>query len=162
MALPRSETIVPTDLLSDLRKKGLRLYWGGGELTTSTTIGEFTRLGLSMKHLQRVTHSNIYGSTNRIHNRKNATQDQLEDLNRYSRSGCCSLCSLFLFLVNSLSISMTSFWKTSGTGFASLGRKREGTALIALQPLSEDGLQIQYIFQSPPSLLTIYIYILIS
>lgn len=39
--------------------------------------------------------------------------------NRYSRSGCRSLCSLFLFLANSLSMAITSLSNSAGAGFAS-------------------------------------------
>lgn len=42
----------------------------------------------------------------------------------HSRFGCCSLFSLFLFLVNSLSISITSFSNTSGAAFASFGKNK--------------------------------------
>lgn len=43
---------------------------------------------------------------------------------RYSRSGCRSLCSFFLFLANSLSMAITSFSNTAGVGFASAAKIR--------------------------------------
>lgn len=42
--------------------------------------------------------------------------------NRYSKSGCRSLCSLFLFLANSLSMAITSVSNSAGVGFASEGK----------------------------------------
>lgn len=42
--------------------------------------------------------------------------------NRYSRSGCRSLCSLFLFLANSLSMAITSVSNSAGVGFASVAQ----------------------------------------
>lgn len=41
---------------------------------------------------------------------------------RYSRSGCRSLCSLFLFLANSRSMAITSCSNSAGAGFASAGK----------------------------------------
>lgn len=46
---------------------------------------------------------------------------QRDGSNRYSRSGCRSLCSLFLFLANSLSMAITSVSNSVGVGFASGG-----------------------------------------
>lgn len=50
---------------------------------------------------------------------------------RYSRSGCRSLCSLFLFLANSLSMAITSFSNSAGVGFASAVKTERGSERMA-------------------------------
>lgn len=56
---------------------------------------------------------------------------QRGDSKRYSRSGCRSLCSLFLFLANSLSMAITSFSNSAGVGFASVVKTERGSKRTA-------------------------------
>lgn len=46
------------------------------------------------------------------------------DSKRYSRSGCRSLCSFFLFLASSFSMAITSLSNTAGVGLASASKRQ--------------------------------------
>lgn len=62
--------------------------------------------------------------------------------NRYSRSGCQSLCSLFLFLANSLSMAITSVSNSAGVGFASEGKT--GTNQLRAVPRCHPGVPVSH------------------